>query len=323
MNTDMFNKTRKRIYGTLMTIAVLLIVLIAATSIAVFSGMFGNICVSMAKDKLDRSISAGRLYIDSIMSTTHTLALNREIKEALEGSGTGTLTSALDAARSYSLYINGITVYGTDGSIYTSSGLTDPPTTEQLRRHADIAEFFDDADSSEYVSLRNSDIIKAYDGTPYNESAGMISCCSKVYSDEGEVIGCIFSDIFPENIYRYFSFEGDRRLKGSLVTIAFGDGYLFSGTADASGYILAAPDTVVNGRLVVSSMRNFYGATVRIAVPLLPLYSDVALIAGVTVACSAALIVATHFIARRAADATDDRLNALLAKMTASTQRFS
>ena len=77
MNTDMFNKTRKRIYGTLMTIAVLLIVLIAATSIAVFSGMFGNICVSMAKDKLDRSISAGRLYIDSIMSTTHTLALNR------------------------------------------------------------------------------------------------------------------------------------------------------------------------------------------------------------------------------------------------------
>ena len=127
----------------------------------------------------------------------------------------------------------------------------------------------------------------------------------------------------PENIYGYFSFEGDRRLKGSLVTIAFGDGYLFSGTADASGYILAAPDTVVNGRLVVSSMRNFYGATVRIAVPLLPLYSDVALIAGVTVACSAALIVATHFIARRAADATDERLNALLAKMTASTQRFS
>ncbi len=323
MNADMFNKTKKKIYGSLMAAAALLIALIAAASIAVFWGMFGDVCLSMAKGRLDRSISASRLYLDSIMSTTHTLALNREITAALEG-GAGNLTEALDAARNYSLYINGITVYGTDGSVYASSGIYGVPDTEQLRGNAGIAGFWDDADSDEYVSVRNDCVVKAYDGVPYDGSAGIVSCCSKVYSDEGELLGCIFADVFPESLFGYFSFSGDKRLEGSAAVIAFDGGYLCSeGAAAGEKYMLAGSGAITDGRLVISSARNFYGATVSIAVPLLPLYSDVAVTAAAITGCGAALLAATHFISARIAGAVAGRLNGLLVKMTASTRRFS
>lgn len=323
MNTDMFNKTKKRIYRTLMIAAALLIIFMIVPSIIVFSAMFRNMFLSLAEDRLDRSISASRIYIDSIMSTTRTLTLDEELTSTLSGSRTGTLKDVLDAACNYSLYINGISVYGADGSIYTSSGVSDPPTEMQLRNHADIAEFFDDADAAEYVSIRNSDMAAAYDGVTSSPAAGIISCCCKVYDADGGVLGYIFADVFPENIYEYFEFEGDRRLEGSTALIIFNGGVLSSAEQEnAADYIAAAPETVTHGKLIVSNMRNFYGGSIRLAVPVDTLYGDIATISGVAVVCGAALMVITHFIAARVANGMKARLNGLMNKMTASASRF-
>ena len=320
----MFTKTRNRIYRTLLLIAAILIALILVPSIAVFSGMFRNTYGSMAKNKLDRSISAGRMYIDSIMSTTDNLALDPAIIGVLDGTQTVSLTAVLDAACAYSHYINAITVYGTDGKIYTSSGVLNPPSAQDLRQKVDIAEFFADEEANEYVSLRTSCIIKAYSNVPYDEQLGIISCCRKVFSDSGEVIGYIFSDVFPQSLFEYFNFAGDPRLSGSIAIVLFdGGNFMSEHTPDAEKYLTATTDSVVGGKLIVSSIRNFYGGTIRIAVPIAPLNISIALISCILSLCGAVLLCATHFIARETANSVTERLNGLLLRMTLSAEKFS
>jgi len=183
--------------------------------------------------------------------------------------------------------------------------------------------FFADGEATEYVSLRNSDIIKAYDNNPYDERTGIISCCRKIYGESGSVIGYIFSDIFPKNLFGYFSFDSDARLKNSTAMLTFDGGYFISEKSDkAQDYLTAATDTIVNSRLIISSVRNFYGGTVRVAVPVAPFYGNVAIISSIIILCGAALITATHFIAKLIADRVTKRLDALLDKMTLSARQL-
>ena len=320
----MFNKTKTRIYLTLMIIAAVLIILIITPSIAMFSAMFYNTYESMAENKLDRSLSASRMFIDSVMSTTDNLALNPVIAETVNGTRTGKLTSVLDDACNYSLEINAITVYSLDGKIYASSGVLNPPTVEELKRLRDIDEFFADDEAGDYVSLRTSEIIKAYDGTPYDAQAGIISCCRKIYGENGNVTGYIFTDVFPKTLFGYYGFSGDPRLKDSIAMVTFDGGcFISENTPHDAEYLAAATHTVVKSRLVISSIRNFYGGTVRIAVPVAPLYGNIAVISCITVLCGIALLVATHFVAKANADRVCARLNGLLIKMTGSAQRFT
>ena len=128
----MFSKTGKRIYATLMIISAALIILIILPSIFMFTDMLTKTFETTARRKLDRSFSSSRTYVDSILSVTDNLAYNPEIINTVSGRQSGTLTSVLDGARTYSQYINAITVYGTDGRIYTSSGVLDPPVLQDL-----------------------------------------------------------------------------------------------------------------------------------------------------------------------------------------------
>lgn len=307
-----------------MIIAAALVILIAVPSIAMFSGMFYNTYESMAKNKLDRSVSASRMFIDSIMTTNDNLALNPVVVETLNGSRTGSLSSVLDGACTYSLSIDAITVYGTDGKIYTSSGVYNPPTIEELKENQSIFEFFADSEAVDYVSLRVSEIARAYGNTPYDESAGIISCCRKIYAANGETAGYIFSDIFPKNLFEYFAFSDDARLNDGVAMLSFdGGAFLSQSLDDARTYLTAASDTVVKNRLVISSIRNFYGGTVSLAVSVAPLYSNIAAISAIIVLCGVLLLVATHFAARKISCSVAARLNNLLEKMTFSTQRFN
>ena len=188
-----------------MLIALLLVVLIVAPSIFLFTNIFYSTYESMAKNQLDRGISAGRMFLDSIMSTTDNLALNQQLIETLDGTRSGSLAPLLDSTCTYSLDIAAITVYGENGAVYTSSGVTNPPGAAELASLADIAEFFADEDADEYVSLRTSAIIKAYDNAPYDARAGIISYCRKVYAEDGSVLGCIFADIFPHELFERFN----------------------------------------------------------------------------------------------------------------------
>ena len=93
-----------------MLIALLLVVLIVAPSIFLFTNIFYSTYESMAKNQLDRGISAGRMFLDSIMSTTDNLALNQQLIETLDGTRSGSLAPILDSTCTYSLDIAAITV---------------------------------------------------------------------------------------------------------------------------------------------------------------------------------------------------------------------
>ena len=319
----MFSKTGKRIYATLMIISAALIILIILPSIFMFTDMLTKTFETTARRKLDRSFSSSRTYVDSILSVTDNLAYNPEIINTVSGRQSGTLTSVLDGARTYSQYINAITVYGTDGRIYTSSGVLDPPVLQDLMLDESISAFFADAYSEDFVSMRTSHIIKMYDGSPYDEKQGIISCCRKIY-DGGEVTGYIFSDIIPQSLFSYFDYTNDPRLKNCAVMVTFNGGYFASAYSEKIIECLNSPNgSFKNGRLSLTGMRNFYGGTIRIAVPVATLYTATAIIGAVLVCTGAALMVFAHFCARRTARSVTGRLDGLLEKMTSSADRFA
>lgn len=320
----MFYKTKKRIYGNIMLIAAVLIILMIAPSILMFSDMLYNTYESMAKNRLDRSLSSGRFFIDSVMTTTENIALNPQVGDMLSGTKTSSLTSILDSACTYSLYINAITVYGTDGKIYTSSQAMNPPAIAELKNIQGIAEFIDDTDAVEYVSLRNSGIIKAYEGTPYDERSGIISCCRKIYGADGNVTGYVFSDIFPKTIFEYFDYSGDVRLKNCVAMISFDGGYFTSDPTKASeNFLNAYPGTRTDNHLIIAGTRNFYGGAIRIAVPLTPLHGDIAVISSAVIICGLCLLTAAHFAAAAIARSFTKRLQCLFDKMSASQEKFT
>lgn len=316
----MFKKTQTRIVRTLMLIAALLVCLIAVPSISMFSSALFNVHKTMAKNKLDRSLSACRIYIDSVMTSTDNLSGNQTVAETVSGQRTGSITAILDGTCSYSLAIDAITVYSADGKIYTSSGVVSPPSLEALKNNAEIAEFLADSELTDYVSFRTSEIIKAYNNTPYDASSGIISCCRKIYGTDGTVTGYIFSDIFPKTIFEYFSYSNDNALKDCKAIILFNGGYFVSSDSEnVTRALIDADPSIRSGYIIISAVRNFYGGKIRLAVPTRPFFTDVARMTALILSIGGCLLAGTYLIARKTARDLTMRLNRLLIKITSTS----
>lgn len=173
------------------------------------------------------------------------------------------------------------------------------------------------------MSLRSAAIIKVYDNVPYDADSGIVSCCRKIYGGDGAVVGYIFSDVFPKTLFSYFDYADDKNLKDCIAVIAFDGGYFLSSPEAAQPYLTAVPNEISGNRLIVSSVRNFYGGSVRLAVSVAPLYTSIALVSAILLICGAGLLVLTHFVAKKNALGVADRLENLLTKMKASTARFT
>ena len=106
--------------------------------------------------------------------------------------------------------------------------------------------------------------------------------------------------------------------------VTFDGGYFASAYSEKIIECLNSPNgSFKNGRLSLTGMRNFYGGTIRIAVPVATLYTATAIIGAVLVFTGAALMVFAHFCARRTARSVTGRLDGLLEKMTSSADRFA
>ena len=255
----MFQKTKKRFYRTLMLIALLLVVLIVAPSIFLFTNIFYSTYESMAKNQLDRGISAGRMFVDSIMSTTDNLALNRQLIETLDGTRSGSLTPLLDSTCTYSLDIAAITVYGENGAVYTSSGVTNRRARRSWHRSPTSPNFSRTRTRTNTSRCARPRSSRRTTTPPTTRGRGIISYCRKVYAEDGSVLGCIFADIFPHELFERFNMT-DGGADGSVILIAFGGGHFSSEGGDAAQeYLRAEADTSVGGRLVIASTHNFYG----------------------------------------------------------------
>ena len=319
----MFTKTQKRIYNTLMGISAILVVLIITAAATILPGLFFNAYKSQATNKLDRSFYAARVYVDSVMSTVDNLAANTQVIDAVTSGSANGITTLLDDARTYGNYINAVTLYGASGKVYANSDVVNPPTLSRLKQDAHIADFIADDNATDYVSVRTDAVAEAFGNTPYDSERGIVSYCRKIY-DNNAVVGYIFADLFPETIFDYFDFGADSHLGGSITILSYDGGYIANDNIElAEQYINAPNNKVTNKHLVLTAMRNFYGGTIRIVVPMTPYYRVTIVVLCLIVAVGIMLIILTHFIAKRNAQNVSDRLDNLLVKLTESTERFT
>ena len=319
----MFNKTQKRIYNTLMGISAILVVLIITAAASILPGLFFNAYKSQATNKLDRGFYAARVYVDSVMSTVDSLATNSRVVDAVTGTNTNGIAVLLDETRTYGHHIDAVTLYSTDGKIYTNTDVVNPPSLSSLNDNGHIADFIADKYARDYVSVRTDAVAEVFGNTPYDSERGIVTYCRKIYDGE-KVVGYIFADLFPETIFNYFDFGADSRLAKSMTILAYDGGYIANDNIElAEQYVNAPNNKVTNKHLVLSAMRNFYGGTIRIVVPMTPYYRVTTVVLCLIVAVGIMLITLTHFIAVHNAQSVSDRLDNLLVKLTESTERFT
>ncbi|MBO5328520.1 MAG: cache domain-containing protein [Clostridia bacterium] len=317
----MFNKIRAGLYRSLMLIAAIFTVAMIVPSIIIFSTTLYQSYEDMAISKIDRSITDCRSFVNSVMTSTDNLAANTTVKQTLNGENiTNSLTEILDNACNYSIKINAITVYDLNGNVYTSSGVSGSPELAELKNNAYLAEFFDDEDSQEYISLRTEYLTKIYDNAPYDANQGILSCCKKVYSDSGDLLGYVFSDIFSSALFNYFNYSNDTYFNNSAAIIKYGGGYLASDLYSKYNEKMVNAETSISvtriaGRMIVPSSRNFYGGTVYVAVPLTAFYQTVAILSVLFVTLGAVVLLLVHVISKKNARKITDKLDELYDKM--------
>lgn len=311
-----FKKTFNHIYLSLMLTTAVFLLAVAAVSAVSASDMLFKAYESAAVQKLDRGVSSCKNYLQSVMLSIENLALDSQIIKKSQSEDFKPITSKLDNACNYAKKINAITVYAADGRIYSSSSVGGAPSLKRLEGNAGMNDFFT-LESDEFVSLRTDAIAASYNRKPYDNRAGMVSCCRKIYSD-GVCTGYIVADVFPSNLYQYFDFSADGSFSDSIAVIRFSGDFFPSGNnaeyiSDLSGG--KTNRTSDSKYLLLSSPRNFFGGSITVGVPLKNPRSSIALISCVMAAGSVAVLIAVHFIARSVAAKLDRRLSGLLDKM--------
>lgn len=323
----MFEKINKRIYRSLLLIAALFIFFMIVPTILIFTNMLYDTYENMARKKLDRSISSCRSFIDTVLNTAEGVALTPAVIDTVCGRSNDSLTVLLNDTCNYSLTINAITVYAVTGNVFASSGISSPPALAELQSNGGIAEFMSDADSSYYISLRKDAVARLYDNAVYDSSLGIVSCCCKIY-DEGAVVGYVVADIFPKTMFGFFDYTDDSHFHGTIALVHYADGFLSSDSASPYNEELYRSygetiTTANNSRLIVPSLRNFYGATILIAVPLFPLYRTILIMALILVGLGLLLMIAVHGISRRNADGVTDKLENLVSRIQSGENRIN
>lgn len=314
----MFKRMNNNIYISLLSTASLLVTIIITLSVIMVSDIVSANYIDMAEQKLERSISRSKNYVDSVLLTAGNIASDASLVSELVSPRGMTFTSMLNNSCNYATKTDAITVYAADGRILSSSGISDIPTLDILDTDPYIHDFFTDA-RSEYISMRTDAIAGIYGNAPYDTAAGMITCCKKIYNGD-EVVGYVFSDIFPSNVYEYFDWSAEEYFAESIPFINRGDGYLpyggnssYADEFEAASY---ASRRTSDGRyLIIPSNRNFFGCAVSVAVPLYPLYGNVAVIGAMLAATGIAILVGVHFAAKALANSIDKRLKRIHDRM--------
>lgn len=301
----------------MLTVIMLVVSFISLSSVMV-SNMLFNTYTSLANQKLERSISASKNYIHSVMLSVHNLSLNNIIVSDYKNNG-ATITNMLDNACSYAKKVNAISVYYLSGEVFTSTGISSVPTLQDLRQNERINDFLV-LENSDYISLRVDSIIGNYFQAPYDQSKGMVSCCQKIYNIAGEVIGYIFADIFPSNLYNYFDYGEDSGFHKSIPIMQFDEKYFKY--EENSNYL---DDFTKNQKdsfkssdgklLIIPSQNNFFGGKITVAVPLFSVQTTIIDIIFSMVIAAFIIILVVHFITKTIAESMNKRLVKLLDKM--------
>lgn len=302
-----------------MLIASLLLAALGTISGMAISDMLMNTYESLAHQKLDRGVSACKNYVRSVLVSVSNIARSApavsfalsEDVDAPPNLGSSKETAA-------------VSLYSLDGRIYSTDGANGVPTLDELSADPDFNDFFT-LELDEFVSLRTHAVTEEYGGKPYDENAGIVSCCHKIYGEDGAVIGFVVADVFPSALYRYFDFSDDDTFGGSVSVIRLNETNYFP-FENNSEYLsdfaavgsMQSRESKDGKYLMMTSPRNFFDGTITVGFSLgNHRFNVIAAISVIVVVCLAA-ICAVHFAARAFAAHTDKRLCRLLDKMQGS-----
>lgn len=217
----MFKNLYRKIYLPILLIAVALILFVDVFAIALQSNTLKTAHRAMGEKRIARAMDSFELYISSAAAFTYNLSLDSDIIAKLNSPDAKSINDKLNTVCNYSLKMDAVSLYSLDGTVYTSSTVTQTPSLDELKTDPTIGAFLNgEYDSA--VSMRTSHIADIYNNVVYPDKMGVISVCQKVY-DGGVVKGVIFTDILPANLYDYVFAEG--QFKEAIAFIYTENGY--------------------------------------------------------------------------------------------------
>lgn len=310
-NRSMFKKLFRNIYLPVFLIALTLIVFVDVFSIVMIEKTLGNAFGSVGRKRVSRALDSCELYINSVSVSTYNLSVNDTLISELSAPSDRSLTSLLDNTCNYSLKMNGVCAYSAGGKIYTSSGVSMVPSLAELRQNGPIADLIE-GNGESLTSFRTEYVADIYSNVAYPDDMGVVTCCRKVYGEGGEVVGYIFADVLPSNLYDLL-FEREAP-DDAVAFITFGGKYFDYGGNTAHGKLLTGGH---RGYFKYEASADDGLFSLVIFESTKPYHRQLAILIGSLLAVSAVLVVAVHFAAMGTAKNVTKRLDRLTAKMNA------
>lgn len=304
----MFIKLYRKIYCSLFFICLALVAVFDVLAVVVELSTLTDTYRTMGQARIDRIVNSCRLYIRSVETTTESLSADASLIAELSSPTGASMTNKLDDTCNYSLRINAITAYALDGTMYSSSKISEAPSLAAFYEIEEIADFLQ-GDEDFYLSLRTHTIANIYNNSLYPREMGVITCCRKVYDGE-RIVGYLFTDILPVNLYAYVNSDG--QIDDAVPFITFSSGYFsYEGNAlqeellgiqKPSGYFRYSEQINEGLSVVIFESKSGYTAQCLI-------------LCGVTAACTVLLVVLLHLLASKTAKSVTNRLDKFLHRM--------
>ncbi len=204
----MFDGLKKNIFNSIFLLCLVFAVTVGSVSYSVIVSRLYDAQIAKSNSNCSSAAKMADAYISQVMRFAENAASRRELILAAAG-GEADASGELNRLCSYSIQIDGATLYGYDGHMSYSAEMGAPPTLEELRTEPDIRDFLD-SDLLTHVSVRVSHVAEVYKRNHYNGANGVISCIVKLYA-QGIPCGILVADILPETLFSqrmvYSSFD--------------------------------------------------------------------------------------------------------------------
>ena len=304
----MFKNLYRKIYLPILLISLVLILFIDTFAIVLQADTLNDSYRSNGERTIARALDSFKLYISSAAAFTYNLSLDEEIIAKLVTPDAKSITAKLDTVCNYSLKMDAAALYAVDGTAYTSSTITQIPSLDELKTTPEISEFILGEQSSA-ISMRTQNLAGVYYNLPYPAASGVITCCQKVYDGE-TVVGYIFTDILPANLYGYIFAEG--QFKNAIAFISANGNYFEYAGNSAHSALLKSDDSAYFKYSKKTSDGLF---TITVFDSKHDYNMQVLKLALIMIGVSVALIVFVVIASRLTAKSVTSRLDGLAQKM--------
>lgn len=309
----MFKKLYKKITVSIKLLSAVFLFITATASIAVIGGNLYNLNLKIARETVEKAVNGCEFYMESVKNSIINLSKNETIIKKLKEDKALPVTAILNEYCTYSLTINGITLYSLDGGVYTSAKMTSAPTLEELSDVDGIGAFLNN-EEKDFLSVRSCAVAKIYDDTVYSSEFGIITYFRKVY-DGGDVCGYIAADVQPVILYNQFlSFVNSSDSIYSFIGTSSGYFSAPTGNSLIKDYTIGRKG-IYRLRYLVLEHDFLASSTLVTMISLDDYYGDMAIISGAIILVCTLLMLAVNALSKLIAAGIVCRLDNILIKM--------